>query len=125
VTHFESSIAVLAVSCNISSIPGSLFARLSQLSKINTGTEPYFFLKSIAYFSNVINTRSQLASFPTKIYQKKTQIILNKFIPSSGGEPNIFDSIHVDRRICSLKLNLIARAKAKPNLSALDGTRKE
>jgi hypothetical protein len=51
-------------------------------------------------------------------------IKINKFIPS-GGEPNIFDSIHVDKRICSLKLNLIARAKAKPNFSTLDGTRKE
>ncbi len=47
------------------------------------------------------------------------------FIPSSGGEPNIFDSIHVDKRICSLKLNLIARANAKPNFSTLEGTRKE
>jgi hypothetical protein len=66
VIHVESSIAVLAVSCNISSIFGSLFASESQLSKINTGTQPYLFLKSIAYFSNVINTRSQLASFPNK-----------------------------------------------------------
>jgi hypothetical protein len=55
----------------------------------------------------------------------KRPIVLNEFIPSSGGEPNIFVSIHVDKRICSLKLNRIARAKAKPNFSTLDGTRKE
>jgi len=64
VTHVESSIAVFAISCNVSSIFLSFFASESQLSKINTGTRPYLFLKSIAYFSNVNKTRSQPASLP-------------------------------------------------------------
>ncbi len=34
---------------------------------------------------------------------RETEENLSKFIPSSGGEPNIFDSIHVDKRRCSLK----------------------
>jgi hypothetical protein len=50
VIQVESSIAVFAVSCNVSSIFGSFFASESQLSKISTGTQPYLFLKSIAYF---------------------------------------------------------------------------
>ena len=45
------------------------------------------------------------------------------FLPSSGGEPNIFVSIQFDSRRCSLKVNRIARAKVKPNFSTFDGTK--